>query len=357
MKNKRIAIISIQGVPAQYGGFESLVENLIGEHKSPNVHYTVFCSSKDMPQKLETYKGATLKYIPLHANGFQSIFYDAISLLRSMRGYDDILILGISTPILWVYKKLCKGKIIVNVDGLSQFRDKYSKFTQKYIALLKRNVVHYADVIVSDNKGIQDFVKEKYGKDSHLIAYGGDHVLKDMPEVQQNAILDKYGLKKGEFAVSVCRIEPENNCHMVLEGFAKSGMKLVYIGNWNRSEYGRNLREKYKNNDNLMILDPIYDLDILYALRSNAKVYIHGHSVGGTNPSLVEAMFFGKPIIAYNVVYNRETTGNKAAYFTSANELHHALNDISEESGNEILKYAYENYTWKHITELYESLY
>jgi len=282
---KKVAIISIQGVPAQYGGFESLVENLIGEHKSKDIHYTVFCSSKDMPQKLNTYKGATLKYIPLHANGFQSIFYDAISLLRSMREYDDILILGISTPILWIYKKLCKGKIIVNVDGLSQFRDKYSKITQRYIALLKRNVVHYADVIVSDNKGIQDFVKKVYDKDSFLIAYGGDHVLKNMPEEQQKEILAKYGLTKGEFAVSVCRIEPENNCHMVLEGFANNGMKLVYIGNWNRSEYGRNLREKYKSYGNLLILDPIYDLDILYALRNNAKVYIHGHSVGGTNPS------------------------------------------------------------------------
>lgn len=354
---KKVAIVSIQGVPAKYGGFESLVENLIGENCSPEVEYTVFCSSLDMPDKLDTYKNAKLKYIPLHANGWHSVFYDAISLIRAIWGYDSILILGISTPILWIYKKLCKGKLIVNMDGLSQFRDKYGKFTQKYIAVLKRNVVRRADVIVSDNKGIQDFVKETYNKDSVLIAYGGDHVLQDMTIDTQDAILRKYGIKRNMFAVSVCRIEPENNCHLVLEGFAQNGMDLVYIGNWNRSEYGRSLREKYGNFSNIHILDPIYDLDILYALRNNAKVYIHGHSVGGTNPSLVEAMFFGKPIIAYDVVYNRETTNNQAAYFQTAEQLGSELKNINEDTGASMFTYANENYTWKHISELYESLY
>lgn len=354
---KKVAIVSIQGVPAKYGGFESLVENLIGEHCSPEVEYTVFCSSLDMPEKMKTYKNAKLKYIPLHANGWQSVFYDAISLIKSTRGYDSILILGISTPIFWVYKKLCSAKIIINVDGLSQFRDKYGTFTQKYIAILKKNVVKRADVIVSDNKGIQDFVKNTYGKDSHLIAYGGDHVLKNMEDSKQKEILDRYGVNKDGYAVSVCRIEPENNCHIVLEGFAQNGMELVYIGNWNRSEYGRALREKYSRFSNLHILDPIYDLDILYALRSNAKVYIHGHSVGGTNPSLVEAMFFAKPIIAYNVVYNRETTNNQAMYFDDAKQLSRLLNNINSASGEDMLTFAKANYTWKHITELYESLY
>lgn len=354
---KRVAIVSIQGVPAKYGGFESLVENLIGEHCSPDVEYTVYCSSKDMPERLDTYKNAKLKYIPLHANGWQSVFYDTISLIQSMMGYDSILILGISAPILWIYKKLCQAKLIVNVDGLSQFRDKYNKFTQKYIALLKWNVVKRADVIVSDNKGIQNFVKDTYKKESVLIAYGGDHVLRDIPETEQSCILNQYQLKKDDYAVSVCRIEPENNCHVVLEGFAQNGMDLVYIGNWMRSEYGRNLREKYKNCANIKILDPIYDLDILYALRNNAKVYIHGHSVGGTNPSLVEAMFFAKPIIAYDVVYNRATTNFQASYFKSAEDLDVVLQNINIESGIQMLKYAEENYTWKHIASLYESLY
>lgn len=354
---KKVAIISIQGVPARYGGFESLVENLIGENCSKEVEYTVYCSSKAMPERLDTYKNAKLKYIPLNANGWQSVFYDTISLIQSIRGYDSILILGISAPIFWLYKKICKSKLIVNVDGLSQFRDKYNKFTQTYIALLKKNVVKRADVIVSDNKGIQDFVKDTYGKDSHLIAYGGDHVLRNMSDAEQTTILEKYGLNKDSYAVSVCRIEPENNCHVVLEGFAKNGMPLAYIGNWERSEYGRTLKEEYSKYSNIHILDPIYDLDILYALRNNAKVYIHGHSVGGTNPSLVEAMFFAKPIIAYDVVYNRETTNNQASYFNNANQLDLLLKDVSAESGSQMLKFAEANYTWKHIAKLYESLY
>lgn len=354
---KKVAIVSIQGVPAQYGGFESLVENLIGENKSPDVEYTVYCSSKDMPQKLQTYKGAILKYIPLRANGFQSVFYDTIALWRSIRKYDVILILGISAPILWIYKKLCKGKIIVNADGLSQFRDKYNKFTQKYISILKRNVVHYADIVVSDNKGIQDFILNTYSKQSALIAYGGDHVIRDVPNNEQEKILSDLGLKGVDYAVAVCRIEPENNCHMVLEAFSQTNMPLVYIGNWGRSEYGRSLREKYSSYSNLKILDPIYDLDVLYSIRSNAKLYVHGHSVGGTNPSLVEAMFFGKPIAAYDVVYNRETTGHHALYFSDSKSLVNIIKCDQLSGGHALLEFANHNYTWKHITELYESLY
>lgn len=354
---KKVAVVSIQGVPAQYGGFESLVENLIGEYKSPDVEYTVFCSSKDMPQKLETYKGAKLKYIPLHANGIQSIFYDMIALICSMRKYDVILNLGNSAPIFWIYKKLCKGKLIINIDGLSQFRDKYNKFTQKYIALLKHNETHYADIIVSDNKAIQDYVLEEYKKTSALIAYGGDHVLRDISIKCQAETLRNYNLQKDGYAVAVCRIEPENNCHLVLEAFADSNVQLVYIGNWNRSEYGRALRQKYSNYANIKILDPIYDLDILYTLRYNAKLYVHGHKVGGTNPSLVEAMFFGKPIACYDVTYNRETTNHKALYFSDVEELKSILEETSLSGGVELLKYAQQHYTWKHIIKQYEALY
>lgn len=354
---KNITIIGTQGVPANYGGFESLVENIIGENKSPNINYTVFCSSKDMPQQISEYKGVKLKYIPLSANGVQSIPYDMLSLLKVPKETDVILILGVSgSLILPLFRLFSKKKLVVNIDGLEHRRDKWGKMARWYLKLSEKMAVKYADIIISDNKGIQDYVKEEYGKDSVLIAYGGDHVIRNIDPKFEQDVLDRFSLTAGDYATTVCRIEPENNCHNTLEAFSKTDKKLIFIGNWNRSEYGRELKERYSKFKNIIIQDPIYDIDILYALRKNAGLYIHGHSAGGTNPSLVEAMFFGRPILCYDVVYNRASTLEKAYYWANVEELVELLqrNDLS---GDMMKTIACEKYTWKVITSQYEALY
>lgn len=352
----KVAIVGIVGVPANYGGFETLVENLIGEYCSPDVEYTVFCSSKVYTQRLVSYKKARLKYIPFKANDIQSIPYDIISLTRSLWGYDIILYLGVSVPVLKILKLICKGKVITNIDGISKDRDKYSKYHKLYLSYLTRNKIMNPDAIISDNKGIQDYAKDNYGRESYLIAYGGDHVLRSIPVSLQEEILKSKGLKKGEYGISVCRIEPENNCHITLEAFAKLGKPLVFIGNWDKNEYGRRLKEKYKNVSNIIIHNPEYNLDILYILRQNAGLYIHGHKVGGTNPSLVEAMFFGIPILCFDVIYNRTTTFGEAEYFTTLHELINLLHNYKK-TGDRLKELAYQNYTWQHIVKQYENLY
>lgn len=352
----KVAIIGTVGVPACYGGFETLVENLIGEHSSQDIEYTVFCSSRDMPTKMGSYKKAKLRYIPFHANGIQSLLYDTISLLKVIKGYDIILYLGASVPIFNLYKKICHGKLVMNIDGLSQFRDKYSVVQKKYLAFLKNNAILQADIVIADNKGIQDYVTDNYGRESVLIAYGGDQVIKSIDEKKQENILNEFGLNKVDYAISVCRIEPENNCHIILEAFAKTCNRLIFIGNWDNSDYGKELKQKYINHPYIKIQSPIYDLDTLFVLRSNAKIYIHGHSVGGTNPSLVEAMFFGIPILCYDVIYNRATTFDSAGYFSSVEEIVKLLSD-SKLSGEKMRSLAYEHYTWRKITHQYEDAY
>lgn len=353
----KVAIIGTVGVPANYGGFESLVENLLGVHCPEDVDYTVYCSSKDMPDKRSEYKGAKLKYVSLHANGAQSIPYDILSMCRVISGYDVILILGVSGCLFMpILKGMSRSKIIVNIDGLEHRRAKWGRMARWVLRTSEAMAVKFADIIVSDNKGIQDYVSETYGKTSELIAYGGDHVKRDLTNDFIDSTLDKYGLKKGDYAITVCRIEPENNSHIILEAFSKTDKTLVFIGNWNHSEYSRQLREKYPVCPNIRILDAIYDLDVLYALRSNAGIYMHGHSAGGTNPSLVEAMFFGIPIIACDVVYNRETTENKAYYFKSTADILSHLNSASL-NGEEMIEIANRRYTWKHISEQYCKLY
>ena len=357
---KNVAIVGTQGVPARYGGFETLVENIIGKNCPLEVQYTVFCSSKDFKkeERLLSYKGAFLKYVPLHANGFQSTPYDIWSLLKVMRGYDVIVILGVSGCIfLPVFRLFCRKRLVINIDGLEHRREKWGKFARWFLRFSEAMAVRFADVIVADNKGIQDYVLDVYGKDSALIAYGGDHVKRSVGEERQRAILDLYGLKRKEYSFTVCRIEPENNCHITLEAFAESGDVLVFIGNWDKSAYGQELKRKYSGVGNIQLIDPVYDLDVLYVLRNNCRFYIHGHSAGGTNPSLVEAMFFNCPILAYDVIYNRETTENKAFYFRDAEQLIALLrNDnasLLEKSARDMSEIANRRYLWKVVSRQY----
>lgn len=354
---KEVSIIGIQGVPANYGGFETLVENIIGENKSSNIKYTVFCSNKDLDPKFNEYKGADLKYIPFSANGVQSVPYDILSLFKVPRSADVVLILGVSGCIILPLARLFSNKkFIVNIDGLEHRRDKWGKWARRFLKLSEMIAVKFADLIIADNKGIQDYVKEEYGKDSVLIAYGGDHVIRELDPKFEEGVLSKYGLAENDYAITVCRIEPENNCHNTLEAFSKSDKKLVFIGNWERSDYGRELKNKYSQCPNIIILNPIYDIDILYALRKNAGLYIHGHSAGGTNPSLVEAMFFGCPILCYDVVYNRATTHERAYYWGDVEELV-ALLEKEGLTGTDMKAIAQKEYTWKAITAQYEALY
>ena len=354
---RKVAIIGTVGVPASYGGFETLVENIIGENASENIKYTIFCSSKSYKEQVSEYKGARLEYLNLKANGAQSTPYDILSMIKTTNKYDVALVLGVSGCIfLPIFRLWFKNKLIVNIDGLEHRRDKWGMFAKWFLRKSEAMAVKYADVVVADNKGIQDYVTEVYHKDSALIAYGGDHVERQVSVEAQEKVLKEYGVEKENYAISVCRIEPENNCHVILEAFSKSKKKLVYIGNWERSEYGRSLIEKYSKYPNIIIHTPEYDLDTLYVLRSNAEMYIHGHSAGGTNPSLVEAMFFGKPILAFDVVYNRATTDDKAYYFKDSDGL---LKLISQGDMNGVVmrSIAETKYTWKQIASQYEDLY
>lgn len=355
----KVAIIGTVGIPANYGGFETLVEQLVRHNHSEELQYSIYCSSKSYIDERWVYHGARIEYINLKANGIQSIPYDVISLIRASRKSDVVLVLGVSGCVfLPVFRLFSKRRLIINIDGLEHRRDKWNKWIRKLLKYSEKQAVKYADVIVTDNKGITDYVAEEYHRDSKLIAYGGDHVLSDIPMKSQIEILSRYGLKPDSYFLAICRIEPENNVHLILDSFANRGdLNLVFIGNWGKNEYGRLLHKDYHGRKNIVLLDAIYDIEQLYAIRNNCTAYIHGHSAGGTNPSLVEAMFFGKPIIAYECVYNRETTENKAIYFDSSEDLKSKLACISQNDGNKMKEIALRRYTWNSVATEYEKLY
>lgn len=358
MINKKVAIIGTVGIPSKYGGFETLVEHLTKE-LSQKYYFTVYCSSKSYENKLDSYNGAKLKYIPLKANGIQSIPYDVISILSALRNSDTILILGVSGCVLLPAIRLfSKKRLIVNIDGLEWKRDKWNKWAKWFLKLSEKIAVRYSDIVISDNKIIQEYVSEEYGVKSELIAYGADHVNK---EVMSDMLLKKYPFLNEKYALKVCRIEPENNIHLILEAFEKfKQFNLIIIGNWDNSNYGRSLKVKYGEKKHIYLLDPIYDQNKLNQIRSNCYVYLHGHSAGGTNPSLVEAMYLGLPVFTYGIEYNKETTQHEAKYFHNKDELMHIMENTTDiELQDLALKnkmIAMKHYTWGKIAAQYADL-
>ena len=357
----KVSIIGTVGLPANYGGFESLVEQLVRHNEKNDLNYTVYCSAKSYDEKIHEYHGARLKYVGLNANGVQSIPYDIISLIKASKDSDVILVLGVSgCSFLPIFRLFSRKRLIINIDGLEHQRDKWNKWARKFLKYSEAQAVKYADVIITDNKGITDYVTREYNKPSELIAYGGDHVIREVPQNVQNEILKEYGVEKGKFSLGICRIEPENNVHTILEAYSDMPTKkLIFIGNWQKNGYGMDLLEKYKDSPNISLKTAEYNLDKLFALRNNCELYLHGHSAGGTNPSLVEAMFFAKPIIAFDCVYNRESTENKASYFKNVDSLKDILTSAINlrDNAQAMLEIANRRYKWETIAKQYEALY
>lgn len=355
MKSKKIAIIGTVGIPAKYGGFETLVEHL-SLQLSSKLDLYVYCSSITYRNKPKIHNNTRLYYLPLKANGIQSILYDMISIIHALFYADTLLILGVSgCSILPLIRFFSKKKIIVNIDGLEWKRNKWGKYTKKFLRFSEILAVRYADSIIADNKEIQRHVQTEYSKESILIPYGGDHAVK---ESFSKDTLEKYPFLKGEYAFKVCRIEPENNIEMILDAFAfNESLQLVIVGNWENSDFGKSMRNKYGSHSHIHLLNPIYKQCTLNEIRCGSKVYIHGHSAGGTNPSLVEAMSLGLPIFAYAVNYNKETTVNQALFFNDSAELIlliEKMKDIDLDFyGQKMKEIASQHYVWSVIAEKY----
>lgn len=369
----KIAIIGSKGIPARYGGFETLAENLV-KHLNKRCEFIVYCSAGAYNRQPERYLEAELKYLPLDANGAQSIPYDIWSMIHASRRADMMLILGVSGCIfLPVLKLFYRGKTMVNLDGMDWTRPKWGRLARAFLKFSEVVAAKFADQLIADNDAIHDYIGTVYGRDSFLVEYGGDNARSDLPE-KQDASVSVVALHKHDsdenpvdtgfdrYAIAVCRVEPENNVHVILEAFSQADtLPLVFLGNWSYSEYGRALRRRYKANPRLLLLDPIFEPRKLFALRSNARLYVHGHSSGGTNPSLVESMSLGLPVVAFDVVFNRATTENQAIYFDSTASLTGTLRQLDTldlaANAQYMRELAQRRYSWATIAGKYATLF
>jgi glycosyltransferase involved in cell wall biosynthesis len=324
----KVAILGIVGVPARYGGFETLAENLVRYHAESRLDtpLTVWCSAKDNTEQPERLENAKLRYVKFSANGIQSIPYDAVSLWQAISsGHDRILLLGVSGAIMLpLIRLVSRVRIVTNIDGVEWKREKWTGFARCFLRFSEWVAVRFSHAVIADNQAIADHVSASYGRDCHVIAYGGDHAL--LSHAYGNFtdldLPDSYSL-------ALCRIEPENNVHIILQAWSQLKDPLVFVGNWTNSRYGRELKKRYAHKTNILLLEPIYEPNALYAVREGANIYVHGHSAGGTNPSLVEMMHFGIPVLAYNCIFNHHSTRGKARYFGTSEELIREVRSIT----------------------------
>jgi glycosyltransferase involved in cell wall biosynthesis len=281
-----------------------------------------------------------------------------LALIHACFNSDKILFLGFGGGFIIPFLKHFKSKIILNFGGLDWKRDKWSPKIQKIIKKAERNLVTNSSIVIADNVGIQHYIKGEYDINAPLVAYGGDQA--SFKPITPNFLVSYPFLRK-QYACAVTRIQKDNNVEMILEAFKESAnIPLVIIGNWDGSDYGKSMKTVYGNNDNIIMLDAIYDKNILDVLRSNCTVYIHGHSAGGTNPSLCEAMYLGLPVIAFASGYNEYATESAAIYFKNKADLITIINDIEsyylEDIKNKLQSIAHKRYIWRNIAMQYKEI-
>lgn len=356
---QKIALIGTAGVPGRYGGFETLAHQLV-ERLGSSHDLRVYCSAKLYPRKegRGPWKGAKRVFLGLKANGWQSIIYDIISIFHAAFTSDVLVVFGVSGAIALPFVRFfSKKQIVVHIDGLEWKRGKWKGLARRFLKWSEKIALRYSHAHIADNPAIQRYTREAYQKDGWMIPYGGDHAFRVRARAEDRLT---YPFLRYAYVFSVCRIEPENNVDMILKAFSREPQRqLVMVGNWNASTFGRELREEYADCANIRMMDPIYEAKKLNLLRSNCLAYVHGHSAGGTNPSLVEAMYLGLPVLAYDVVFNRETTEREALFFKDAETLSTLLRDLKlndfHRCGKALGSIAQKRYTWDRIVDMYAS--
>jgi len=355
---KKIVIIGTNGIPAQYGGFETLAENL-ALNLSNKYDVTVFCSKKQKQRYgKKWYKNCKLIYLPLDANGFQSIIYDMISIIYSHIMCDIIILLGAPHASFTLINIILKKKLIVNYGGYKEWERKKNLISRKWAYINSYIATKTSTYNIGDNKAVADSLMEEFKAEVNVIPYGGDHTKRQEP---QNKEIEKYPFLKNKYFLSVSRAQKDNNIHIIIDAFLELEDTIVIVSNWEKSKYGKDIYKKYKNSySNILLLSAIYDKKELDVIRSSSFAYIHSHSMCGTAPSLVEAMSLKLPIISYDVKSNRYTTNDKAFYFKDYKDIINIIKtkNKTEYSVNsqEMSRIAQDNYTWRNVFSMYEKM-
>ncbi|HTE12290.1 MAG TPA: DUF1972 domain-containing protein [Chitinophagaceae bacterium] len=353
----RIGILGTRGVPNYYGGFEHFAAHLSRGLVEKGHQVTVYNSSKHPYQEKEWHGVRIIHcFDPEYIIGVPGQFiYDLNCILDTRkRNYDIILMLGYTSSSVWSFLYPKKPIIITNMDGLEWKRTKYSKPVRRFLKYAEKLAVLSSRYHIADSPVIKEYLDSTYNIKSKYIAYGADLY----PDTDEK-LLAEYGLKKHQYFLLMARMEPENNIEMILDGYCLTSTetRFIIIGNTSNG-FGKYLVNKYKNESRVVFLGAIFDEQKVQSITAFCSLYFHGHSVGGTNPSLLDAMAAKTPLAAHNNPFNRSVLKNNSLLFTNAADVSCLINS------NKFLNKAHvqnnyatiENeFTWDMIIDQYEN--
>jgi len=362
----KIAILGTKGIPNNYGGFEQFAEYISIKLVERGHAVTVYNPSFH-PFAETKFNGVTIisKYNPEGLVGSVANFiYDFLCLKDALRRDFDIIYeagyhsVAISYRLLNIRNRK-RPVVITNMDGLEHKRSKWSPLTRALIKKLEKIAVKESPVMISDNLGIKEYYLSNFDAESFFIPYGADPV-----EVFDSGYLQTYLVEKLDYFILVARLEPENNIEAILDGYVLSSTKksFIVVGN-HKTPYGKHLIRKYLGNA-IQFAGGIYNKHELDSLRHFSLAYFHGHSVGGTNPSLLEAMACQSFIVAHDNPFNKSVLFESAHYFKSKVEVKEIIDKISFLRDTQLASFKTENleriktlYNWDNIVCQYEDLF
>ena len=356
----KIAILGTRGIPNNYGGFEQFAD-FFSVFLAENNHDVYVYNSHNHEYQEKMYKGVNIlhQFDPEYKIGTAGQYiYDLNCILDARnRNFDIILQLGYTSSSVWGYLLPKKAIIITNMDGMEWKRTKFTKLVQKVLRFSEKMAVKTSDFLVADSIGIQEYISEKYNQQSTYIAYGA--TLFEDPIVTK---IQKYGLSPNNYHMLIARLEPENSIETILDGYVLShdSRDFLVIGNHN-TNFGKYLKNKFITQKNIRFEGAIYDLEILNNLRFHSELYFHGHSVGGTNPSLLEAMASGALIIAHDNIFNRSILQQNAYYFKIPEDIEKTVLKTKKNNNLHLILNNKEkiknNFSWSIINEQYLQLF
>lgn len=378
---QHIFIVGSKGIPGNYGGYETFVDRLTEYHQNnPNLKYHVACKAKDT--KTFEYHNADCFDVKVPSIGpAQAIYYDIAALNQCVR---YIKRHNIQHPIVYIlayrigpfaahFQRVIHklgGKLYINPDGHEWMRAKWSAPVRKYWKISERLMTKHCDLLICDSKNIEKYIHDEYGKynpKTTFIAYGAETRKSKLADDDPKLIAwyKEKGLSPKSYYLVVGRFVPENNYETMIREFMKSHSKRDFALITNVSDkFLEELKEKthFDQDPRIKFVGTVYDKELLMKIRENAYGYFHGHEVGGTNPSLLEALGSTDLNLLLDVGFNREVAENSALYWTKQSGNLASLVDWADgmnadeisELGKKASLRIVEAYSWQHIADEYE---
>jgi len=383
MKTKNIFIIGSNGIPANYGGFETFVENLTKGRIDENIKYHVACLANDN-NEFEYNNARCFNVKVPNIGAAKAEYYDLVALERTIKYIKKnkienaiVYVLGTGVGLfIWFYKKRLHklgAKLFVNPDGCEWKRDKWNFILKKFFKVCEKKMAKNADLLICDSVNIENYIKEEYKKykpNTTFIAYGSNVKEEDTVNIEElEKWYSKNNIKTNEYYLIVGRFVPENNYETMIKEFIKSDTKkdLVIITNVQKNKFYRKLQEEtnFENDKRIKFVGTVYNSSMLKKIREDAYCYLHGHEVGGTNPSLLEALSTTKLNLLLGVGFNKEVGKDAALYWVKDDgNLSLLINKVDKFSNEEIENYSKlakdrinKDYTWEKIVKQYEDIF